>query len=72
MSVLIETKSSDNYLDVGTLPEGWRPDWYVVCPAYMAGDTDGVYVDITTEGAVHAQPSGKAGKFYGMATFAVR
>ena len=71
MSASVDTKTSDNYLEVGTLPEGWRPDWYVVVPAYMAGDADGVYLDVNANGLVHVQPSGKAGKFYGVATFVV-
>ena len=67
----MEVTTSQKYITVGTLPEGWRPDWYVVSKAYMAGDTVGVYLDITEGGVVHVQNANRAGVFYGAATYVV-
>lgn len=72
VSVQMSVESSQNYITVGTLPEGWRPDWYVVVPAYMVGDTQGVYIDITTGGIVHAQNAHKEGTLYGSVTYVAR
>ncbi len=56
---------------VGTLPDGWRPDFYVVAPAYMAGATDTVYIDVREDGSISVSSSKFTGTYYATVTFVV-
>lgn len=59
------------YRQVGTLPEGWRTDFYAVAPAYMAGATDTVYIDVREDGSVSVNSSKFTGSYYATITFVV-
>ena len=59
------------YRQVGTLPDGWRPDFYAVAPAYMAGATDTVYIDVREDGSVSVNSGRFTGAYYATITFVV-
>ena len=59
------------YRQVGTLPDGWRPDFYAVAPAYMAGATNNVFIDANTDGFVNVNSGKSTGSYYGTLTFVV-
>ena len=67
----LEVAEETEYRQVGTLPEGWRPDFYAVAPAYMAGATDTVYIDVRENGSVSVSSRKFTGTYYATVTFVV-
>lgn len=67
----LEVAEETKYRQVGTLPDGWRPDFYVVAPAYMAGATDTVFIDVREDGSVSVTSGSFTGSYYATVTFVV-
>lgn len=66
----IKVEKGEAYTRLGTLPEGWRPQGYLVQPAFFSEPSSSIpYCDIKENGTVSVSPLGSGGNVYCVITY---